>query len=81
MIAGKKCVVCGYGDVGKGCAQAFQGAGRHGVYHRDRSDLRPAGVRWKATRWSRMDDACKWGDIFVTTTGNVDVITRGTWIR
>ena len=43
MIAGKTAVICGYGDVGKGCAQSLRGLGRHGVGHRDRSHLRVAG--------------------------------------
>ena len=43
MIAGKIAVVCGYGDVGKGCAQSLRGPGRAGRDHRDRPDLRVAG--------------------------------------
>ena len=43
MIAGKIAVVCGYGDVGKGCAQALRGLSRPGLGHRDRPDLRAAG--------------------------------------
>ena len=43
MIGGKVAVVCGYGDVGKGCASLVAGPGRPGHRHRDRSHLRPAG--------------------------------------
>ena len=43
MIAGKIAVVCGYGDVGKGCAQSLRGPGRARRDHRDRPDLRVAG--------------------------------------
>ena len=43
MIAGKVAVVCGYGDVGKGCAQSLRGQGARVVDHRDRPDLRVAG--------------------------------------
>ena len=43
MIAGKVAVVCGYGDVGKGCAQSLRGPGRARRHHRDRPDLRVAG--------------------------------------
>ena len=43
MVAGKIAVVCGYGDVGKGCAQSLKGLGRARVDHRNRSHLRPAG--------------------------------------
>ena len=43
MLSGKVAVVCGYGDVGKGCAQSLRGPGRARHRHRDRPDLRPAG--------------------------------------
>ena len=43
MIAGKVAVVCGYGDVGKGSAQALRALSAPGVGHRDRPDLRAAG--------------------------------------
>ncbi len=43
MIGGKVAVVCGYGDVGKGCAAVAAGPGRPGDRHRDRPDLRAAG--------------------------------------
>ncbi len=42
MIAGKVAVICGYGDVGKGCAQSLRGQGRARRHHRNRSDQRPA---------------------------------------
>ncbi len=44
MVAGKVAVVCGYGDVGKGSAEVAAGPPRPGLGHRDRPDLRPAGV-------------------------------------
>ena len=43
MIGGKTAVVCGFGDVGKGCAQSLRGPGRARDHHRDRSDQRVAG--------------------------------------
>jgi hypothetical protein len=43
MMAGKTVVVCGYGDVGKGCAQSMRGYRRPGAGHRGRPHLRPAG--------------------------------------
>ena len=43
MIGGKVAVVCGYGDVGKGCAQSLRGQGCPRHRHRDRPDQRPAG--------------------------------------
>ncbi len=75
MISGKKAVVCGYGDVGKGCAQAFRGAGAT-VYVTEIDPICALQACMEGYQVVTMDDACKFGDIFVTTTGNVDVITR-----
>jgi len=75
MIAGKKCVVCGYGDVGKGCAQAFRGLGAT-VYITEIDPICALQAAMEGYQVVTMDDACKWADIFVTATGNVDVITR-----
>jgi len=75
MIAGKKCVVLGYGDVGKGCAQAFQGMGAM-VFVTEIDPICALQASMEGYPVVHMDDACDWGDIFVTTTGNVDVITR-----
>ena len=75
MISGKKAVVCGYGDVGKGCAQAFRGAGAT-VYVTEIDPICALQACMEGFQVVTMDDACKFGDIFVTATGNVDVITR-----
>lgn len=75
MISGKKAVVCGYGDVGKGCAQAFRGAGAT-VFITEIDPICALQACMEGYQVVTMEDACKWGDIFVTTTGNVDVITR-----
>ncbi len=75
MISGKKAVVCGYGDVGKGCAQAFRGSGAT-VFITEIDPICALQACMEGYQVVTMDDACKWGDIFVTTTGNVDVITR-----
>jgi len=75
MIAGKKCVVLGYGDVGKGCAQAFKGLGAT-VFITEIDPICALQAAMEGYQVVHMDDACKFGDIFVTTTGNVDVITR-----
>ena len=75
MIAGKKCVVLGYGDVGKGCAQAFHGMGAR-VYVTEIDPICALQACMAGHEVVTMDDACRWGDIFVTATGNVDVITR-----
>jgi adenosylhomocysteinase len=75
MISGKKAVVCGYGDVGKGCAQAFQGAGAT-VFITEIDPICALQAAMEGFQVVTMEDACAWGDIFVTATGNVDVITR-----
>ncbi|APG26054.1 MAG: adenosylhomocysteinase [Syntrophotalea acetylenica] len=75
MIAGKKCVVLGYGDVGKGCAQAFRGMGAL-VSVTEIDPICALQAAMEGFSVVDMDDACHWGDVFVTTTGNVDVITR-----
>lgn len=75
MIAGKKCVVLGYGDVGKGCAQAFRGMGAM-VSVTEIDPICALQACMEGLNVVDMDEACEWGDIFVTTTGNVDVITR-----
>src|ERR1051326_7347171 len=75
MVSGKKAVVCGYGDVGKGCAQAFAAA-RATVYITEVDPICALQAWMEGYQVVTMDDACKFGDIFVTCTGNVDVITR-----
>jgi adenosylhomocysteinase len=75
MVSGKKAVVCGYGDVGKGCAQSFRGAGAT-VFVTEIDPICALQACMEGYQVVRMDDACAWGDIFVTATGNVDVITR-----
>ncbi|MCS6850843.1 MAG: adenosylhomocysteinase [Gemmataceae bacterium] len=75
MISGKKAVVCGYGDVGKGCAQAFRGAGAT-VFVTEIDPICALQACMEGYQVVTMDDACKFGDIFVTATGNIDVITR-----
>ena len=75
MVSGKKAVVCGYGDVGKGCAQAFRGSGAT-VFITEIDPICALQACMEGYQVVTMDDACKWGDIFVTSTGNVDVITR-----
>ncbi|NOT01688.1 MAG: adenosylhomocysteinase [Phycisphaerales bacterium] len=75
MIAGKKCVVCGYGDVGKGCAQSFRGLGAT-VFITEIDPINALQAAMEGYQVITMDEACKLGDLFVTTTGCVDVITR-----
>jgi adenosylhomocysteinase len=73
MIAGKITVVLGYGDVGKGCAQAFRGMGAT-VWVTEIDPICALQAAMEGYRVVDMNDACKAGDIFVTTTGNVNVI-------
>jgi adenosylhomocysteinase len=75
MIAGKKCVVCGYGDVGKGCCQAFRGLGAT-VFVTEIDPINALQAAMEGYPVVTMDEACDWGDIFVTATGNYHVITR-----
>ena len=75
MIAGKVCVVLGYGDVGKGCAQAFRGLGAT-VWVTEIDPICALQAAMEGFRVVTMDEVAGLGDIFVTTTGNVNVITH-----
>ncbi|MGD2054286.1 MAG: adenosylhomocysteinase [Gammaproteobacteria bacterium] len=75
MVAGKVCVVLGYGDVGKGCAQAFRGMGAT-VWVTEIDPICALQAAMEGYRVVNMDDAARLGDIFVTTTGNVNVINH-----
>jgi len=75
MIAGKIVVVAGYGDVGKGCVQAAKGLGAR-VLVTEIDPINALQAAMEGYQVVTMDDAAKLGDIFVTTTGNIDVITR-----
>ncbi len=75
MVAGKICVVLGYGDVGKGCAQAFKGMGAT-VWVTEIDPICALQAAMEGYRVVDMDEACKLGNIFVTTTGNFNVITH-----
>jgi len=74
MLAGKKVVVCGYGDVGKGCAQSMRGYGAQ-VFVTEIDPICALQAAMEGYSVVTMDDACKWGDIFISSTGNRDVIT------
>lgn len=75
MIAGKICVVLGYGDVGKGSAQAFRGLGAT-VWVTEIDPICALQAAMEGYRVVTMDDAASQADIFVTATGNVNVITH-----
>jgi len=74
MIAGKVGVVCGYGDVGKGCAHALRGMGAQVIV----TEIDPICALQAAMEGYRVmpiEDTLGVGDIYVTTTGNKDIIT------
>jgi adenosylhomocysteinase len=75
MIAGKIAVVVGYGDVGKGCAQAFRGMGAT-VWVTEIDPICALQAAMEGYRVVRMDEVANQGDIFVTTTGNLGVINH-----
>ena len=73
MVAGKTVVVCGYGDVGKGCAESMRGLGARVVV----TEIDPINALQAAMEGyevTTMEDAAKAGHIFVTTTGCCDVV-------
>ncbi|MBT5077731.1 MAG: adenosylhomocysteinase [Candidatus Marinimicrobia bacterium] len=74
MLAGKKVVICGYGDVGKGCAQSMAGYGMQ-VFVTEIDPICALQAAMEGFSVVTMDQACEFGDIFVTTTGNCDVVT------
>ncbi len=74
MLAGKVCVVLGYGDVGKGCAQALKGQGARVVI----TEIDPICALQAALEGyqvSTLEDVVETADVFITATGNKDVIT------
>ena len=75
MIAGKVAVVLGYGDVGKGCAQSLKGLGAT-VWITEIDPICALQAAMEGYRVVDMNEAAALGDIFVTTTGNVKVITH-----
>ncbi len=75
MIAGKICVVCGYGDVGKGCAQSLRGLGAS-VWITEIDPICALQAAMEGYRVVTMEEAAPLADIFVTATGNKDVITH-----
>jgi adenosylhomocysteinase len=74
MIAGKVAVVCGYGDVGKGSAQALRALSAQ-VWVTEIDPICALQAAMEGFRVVTMDEACSQADIFVTATGNFQVIT------
>ncbi|GAA1103069.1 adenosylhomocysteinase [Nocardiopsis composta] len=80
MIGGKVAVVCGYGDVGKGSAEALRGQGARVIV----TEIDPINALQAAMdgyQVDRLDDVVEEGDIFITTTGNFDIITASHMAR
>jgi adenosylhomocysteinase len=75
MIAGKIAVVCGYGDVGKGCAQSLRGLGAT-VWVTEIDPICALQAAMEGYRVVTMEHAAPLGNIFVTATGNMSVITH-----
>ncbi len=75
MVAGKIAVVCGYGDVGKGCAQSLRGLGAT-VWITEIDPICALQASMEGYRVVTMDEAAPVANIFVTATGNKDVITH-----
>jgi adenosylhomocysteinase len=75
MMAGKVAVVCGFGDVGKGSAASLRGAGAR-VQVTEVDPICALQAAMEGYEVVTMDDAAKYADIFVTATGNIDIITQ-----
>ena len=74
LVAGKVCVVCGYGDVGKGSAHSLRGLGAR-VIVTEIDPINALQAAMEGFEVTTVEDTLGRGDIYVTTTGNVDVIT------
>ncbi len=74
MLSGKMAVVCGYGDVGKGCAQALKGQGAR-VVITEIDPICALQAAMEGYQVLRLEDVVETADIFITATGNRDIIT------
>jgi adenosylhomocysteinase len=80
MIAGKTAVICGFGDVGKGCAESLRGqAARVIVTEVDPICALQAAMQGYEVK--TLEDVVEWADIFITATGNRDIITADDMAR
>jgi adenosylhomocysteinase len=76
MLAGKVAIVCGYGDVGKGCAQSLRGQGARVVV----TEIDPINALQAAMEGYQVDTLENWvakADVFVTATGNTTIVDTG----
>jgi adenosylhomocysteinase len=74
MVAGKVAVICGYGDVGKGCAHSLRGMGAR-VIVTEVDPINALQAAMEGFEVTTIEDTLGRGDIYVTCTGNVDIIT------
>ncbi|HXS77885.1 MAG TPA: adenosylhomocysteinase [Terracidiphilus sp.] len=74
MVAGKVAVVCGYGDVGKGCAHSLRGMGAR-VIVTEVDPINALQAAMEGFEVTTIEDTLGRGDIYVTCTGNVDIVT------
>jgi len=80
MLAGKVAVICGYGDVGKGCAQALKGQGAR-VIITEIDPICALQAAMEGYQVTTLDSVLETGDIFITATGNKDIITAADMAR
>src|SRR6195256_392375 len=80
MIGGKVAVICGFGDVGKGCAESLRGQGAR-VTITEIDPICALQAAMQGYQVVTLDDVVGTADIFITTTGNVDVITLEHMLR
>merc|ERR1712127_1146830 len=77
MMAGKKAVICGYGDVGKGCASAMRACGCV-VYVTEIDPICALQACMEGFTVATLEDVVSWADIFITTTGNKGILMADT---
>jgi len=80
MIAGKTAVICGYGDVGKGCAESLRGQGAR-VIVTEIDPICALQAAMEGYQVQTLEDVVETGDIFITATGNKDIITAADMAR
>jgi adenosylhomocysteinase len=80
MIAGKTAVICGYGDVGKGCAESLRGQGAR-VIVTEIDPICALQAAMEGYQVLQLEDVVETGDIFITATGNRDIITAADMAR
>jgi adenosylhomocysteinase len=80
MIAGKVAVICGYGDVGKGCAESLRGQGAR-VIVTEIDPICALQAAMEGYQVQTLEDVVETADIFITATGNKDIITAGDMAR